>query len=153
MSFDGRTDPYLDYRFLVEVGSLIAGGFSEVTGLEASMEAEEYEEGGVNAYTHKLPTRMKHQNIVLKRGLTRDSGLWSWIEEATNDPPKPDATSRRNVRIFLQETTGREAIGWECRRALPVRWAGPELDASGGAVAIETLELAHHGLSRIEGLL
>lgn len=153
MSASDRTDPYLDYRFLVEVDSLIVGGFSEVSGLEASMQAEEYQEGGVNAYTHQLPTRMEYENLILKRGLTDDTELWTWIEAATNDPPQPDALRRRNVRIFLQETTGEEAVGWECRDALPVRWAGPDLDANGGAVAIETLELAHHGITTVEGLL
>ena len=43
-------------------------------------------------------------------------------------------------------------MGWEIREAMPVRWAGPELTADEGAVAIETLELAHHGLSTVQGL-
>lgn len=148
----GRTDPYLGYRFLVEVDSLIAGGFSEVSGLEARMEPESYREGGVNAFVHQLPTRMEYGNLVLRRGLTDDRALWTWIEEATNDPPRPDAERRKTVRIFLQDAAGGESVGWECRDALPVRWAGPELDAGQGAVAVETLELAHHGLSTIGGL-
>lgn len=152
MAVDERNDPYLDYRFLVEVDSLIVGGFSTVSGLEASMEPESYEEGGVNAYTHQLPTRMEYENLVLERGLTDDTQLWSWFERVTNDPPRPGEQRRKTVRIFLQDTTGAESWGWECREALPVRWAGPELNASEGSVAIEELEFAHHGLSRIQGL-
>jgi phage tail-like protein len=30
--------------------------------------------------------------------------------------------------------------------AYPVKWTGPELKASAGAVAIESLEFAHEGL-------
>lgn len=152
MSASDRTDPYLDYRFLVEIDSLIVGGFTEVSGLEVSMEAESYEEGGVNAYTHQLPTRFEYENVELKRGLTDDPQLWQWMKRATNDPPTPEGLRRKTVRIFLQDTTGTESVGWECREALPVRWAGPELAADSGSVAIETLELAHHGLSTVQGM-
>lgn len=152
MSANDRTDPYLNYRFLVEIDSLIVGGFSEVSGLEVSMEAETYEEGGVNAYTHQLPTRMEYENIELKRGLTNDTQLWLWVKRVTNDPPTPQFKRRKTVRVFLQDTTGAESMGWEIREAMPVRWAGPELTADEGAVAIETLELAHHGLSTVQGL-
>jgi len=152
MSVSERTDPYLGYRFLVEVDSLIVGGFSEVSGLEASVETESYQEGGVNAYTHTLPTRFEHENLVLTRGLTDATELWDWLQSVTNDPPRSeDASPRRTVRVFLQDPTGQQSWGWECRDALPVTWTGPELDATDGEVAVETLELAHRGLSRIQG--
>ncbi len=148
----GRTDPYLGYRFLVEIDSLIVAGFSEVSGLEIRMEPETYQEGGVNEYVHKLPTRLDHSNLVLKRGLTDDASLLEWVRSATTGPPRTGSSSRRTVRVFLQDTTGRESWGWECREALPVRWAGPDLNATDGAVAIETVEFAHQGLSRVQGL-
>lgn len=151
MSASDRTDPYLDYRFLVEVDSLIVAGFSEVSGLEVTMEPESYREGGSN-FVHQLPTRLEYSNVVLKRGMTDDMDLWSWMKQAADDPPSPNGRERKLVRIFLQDSRGKESIGWECKDALPVRWAGPELSGSGGAVAVETLELAHHGLSNIEGL-
>jgi phage tail-like protein len=49
-----RIDPYLGFNFLVEIGSLVVGGFSEVTGLQAEVQTEDYREGGVNEYAHKL---------------------------------------------------------------------------------------------------
>lgn len=151
MATGSRTDPYLGYRFLVEVDSLIVAGFSEVSGLEMSMEPETYQEGGVNAYTHQLPTRMEYENLVLKRGLTDDPSLVEWARAATNDPSSGPA-ERKTIRVFLQDTDGLIVWGWECREAMPVRWAGPDLDATDGAVAFETVEFAHHGLSTIQGL-
>ena len=148
-----RPDPFLGYRFLVEVDSLVVAGFSDVTGLDVRMEPETYQEGGVNEYVHKLPTRFDHSNLVLKRGLT-DPQLWRWMQSATAEPLNPDAqqTRRRTVRIFLLDTDGGPSWGWQCRSALPVRWAGPELNARDASVAVETLELAHCGLSTIQGL-
>lgn len=148
-----RTDPYPGYRFLVEVDGLIVGGFSAVSGLEVSVETETYHEGGVNAYAHTLPTRFEHEHLVLTRGLTDGPELFEWVQLATNDPPLPaGARPRRTVRIFLQDREGRESWGWQARDALPVKWEGPQLDATDGAVAFETLELAHTGLTRIPGL-
>lgn len=153
MSAAERDDPYVGYRFLVEVDGLIVGGFSEVSGLEVSVDTEDYAEGGVNAYTHTLPTRYEHENLVLERGLTDATELWEWFRLATNDPPRPaDATPRRTVRILLQDATGAESWGWQCRDALPVAYTGPELSAADDAVAMESLELAHRGLTRIRGL-
>lgn len=147
-----RTDPYGGYRFLVEVDSVIAAGFSEVTGLETRMEPQTYQEGGVNDYTHKLPTRLDHSNLVCKRGLTDDTDLVEWAESSVYGPPSPGTITRKTVRVFLLDATGVPAWGWECREALPVRWSGPDLDATEGAVAVETVEFAHHGLGRVQGL-
>ena len=35
---------------------------------------------------------------------------------------------------------------WRFRRGLPVRWAGPTMNAHRLAVAIEEIEIAHEGL-------
>jgi phage tail-like protein len=50
-----RKDPYLSFRFLVEIQGLIVGRFSEVFGLQAETEIESITEGGVNDYVPKLP--------------------------------------------------------------------------------------------------
>jgi phage tail-like protein len=58
---------------------LVGGGFSECSGLESTMQVEEYAEGGQNRYVHKFPTRMTHSNIMLKRGITPlAEDLWNW---------------------------------------------------------------------------
>jgi phage tail-like protein len=154
MSVGERTDPYLGYRFLVEADSIIVGGFSEVSGLSVEMETEEYREGGVNTFTHQFPTRLTHPNLVLRRGLTDDRSFFEWMQDAAADTPIPLAMAdlRRNVRVVLLDSEGRESWGWEVRNAFPTRWEGPELGADQGAVAIETLELAHEGISAMEGL-
>ncbi|MFB6154769.1 MAG: phage tail protein [Haloferacaceae archaeon] len=152
MGASDRTDPYRGYRFLVEIESVIAAGFSEVSGLEVRMEPQTYQEGGVNDYTHRLPTRFDHANLVCKRGITDDTALVEWVESAVYGPPSPTEVTRKTVRVFLQDARGEEAWGWECREALPVRWTGPDLNATEGGVAVETVEFAHHGLQRVQGL-
>ena len=42
--------------------SVLLGGFSECSGLDASLSVEEYQEGGVNDRVHKFPTRSTFSN-------------------------------------------------------------------------------------------
>lgn len=147
MSTSRKDDPYLGFRFQVEIDSLRVAGFTEVRGLEMEMEPEEYREGGVNTYTHKLPTRFEHPNLAFERGMTDYQEFWLWVQDVVDGQ-----VTRKNVRIILSDSMGEESWGWECRKAYPVRWAGPELRADEGTVAMETLELAHEGVSKMEGL-
>ncbi len=147
MSAGERTDPYLDFRFVVEVESLIAGGFSEVSGLERELQTEEYEEGGVNTHTHTLRSRVSYPNLVLRRGLTDSATLWQWLQRSAEGP-----VERKTVLLFLLGSTGEPSVGWAFSDAYPVKWTGPEFRAESASVAIESLELTHTGISKLEGL-
>lgn len=141
-----RTDPYLDFRFTVEIDSLLVGGFSAVDGLEVEVDTETYEEGGVNDLTHVFPSRTSHGTITLRRGLTDSDEFWGWLRDTQHG-----RGTRKNGRVLVLDSMGEEAVGWEFVDAFPVRWQGPEFAADGGAVAIEVLELAHEGLRRHGG--
>lgn len=144
---NGRTDPYQSFRFSVEIGSTIAAGFSSVSGLTVEVQTEEYSEGGVNSYQYAYTTGYRYPNLTLERGMTTSTKLLDWLSAA-----RDGSVERRNVRILLLDSTKQETWGWEARNALPVRWAGPELGADRGQVAIESLELTHQGLSRMQGM-
>jgi phage tail-like protein len=148
-------------RFRVDIDSVGVAGFSEVSGLEAEVETEEYREGGVNTHTHRIPTRVTYPNLVLRRGVAAPHELWEWLRRtaAVVDIPKQadgDGERRRlqpqrkDLQVVLLDPTGADACRWAFRRAYPVRWEGPELRADQGTVAIETLELTHEGVTRVE---
>jgi phage tail-like protein len=143
MAVGDRVDPYLSFHFLVEIEGLVIGGFNEVTGLTVEVEIEEYREGGLNAYVHKLagPTRYPN-NLVLKHGLTDSDTLWNWHQDVASGNIR-----RRNGSIILLDSAGEEQWRWNFVDAYPVRWVGPDLRAGSAEVAIETLELVHRGLS------
>ena len=112
MALGDRTDPFLNYRFGVEIEGLIVGGFSEASGLQVEVETEDYQEGGVNDYTHKLPKTLKHPNLVLKRRITDTDALWKWRSAVGKPKAKierktgPDHTigyrrQRRNLLALL----------------------------------------------------
>jgi phage tail-like protein len=143
MAVGQRKDPYLSFRFLLEIDTLIRGGFSDVSGLQAEVDAEEYHEGGINNYVHQLPTVTKYPNLILKRGITDSDVLWKWQQDVVNGN-----IQRKNGRIVILDAQGDEALGWEFEAAYPIRWLGPEFQADRSAVAIETIELVHQGIKK-----
>ena len=142
-----RRDPYAGLRFRVQLEGLEVGGFSEVSGLEAVVETTTYREGGENSYEHQLPGPVAYpRHVTLRRGLTDGTEFWDWLELVGLG-----LVRRRNLTITLLGDDGEPALLWDCRRAFPVAWSGPELTAAAPLVAFETLELAHEGITRARG--
>jgi len=135
-------EPFVTFNFAVEVEGLLVGGFSEVSGLESQIDMEEYREGGVNGFVHRLPRTTTHSNLVLKHGLTAISTLWSWYDETSRG-----VIRRRNGTIMLLDRRQIPVMWWNFRNALPTRWIGPTLSASSDEVGFESIELVHEGLT------
>lgn len=138
-----RLDPYQGCNFIIEIEGLHVGGFSSCSGLQVETEVHEYREGGVNDYVHRFAGPAKHPSLVLKHGMSPLDGLWQWHQDVVTG-----AFKRRNGTIYLLNRQRLPVAWWNFKKALPVKWSGPELDAQTGAVAFETVEIAHHGLSR-----
>lgn len=157
-----RLDPVLGYNFLVNlldsssklalaqsvtlstIRDVAVGGFSECSGLEMSLDIEEYEEGGRNGYVLKFPTRVKWSNITLKKGLGVSQALWDWHYSFAIGEGK-----RLDGIITLQTADHKPHAIWHFRRGLPVKWTGPSLNASQNEVAIEAVEIAHEGIYQL----
>lgn len=143
MAASERKDPYLGCRFLVEVDDLKVGGFSEVSGLEMEVDTEDYQEGGVNNYVHKLPKGMKYPNLVLKRGVIDSDMFWKWQEDVVNGK-----IEQKSGRIILLDSEGNVKWTWTFEDVYPIKWTGPDFKADNSAVAIESLELVHKGIRK-----
>lgn len=138
-----RNDPYLSNRFQVEIDGVVEAGFSECSGLSVETETEDRREGGLNQFVYRLPKGCKHVNVVLKRGLTDSEQLWRWHREVVDGK-----LTLRAISVVILDSEGKERWRWNLRDAYPSKWVGPQLKADGNLVAIETLELVHHGISR-----
>jgi phage tail-like protein len=140
-----RPDPVGELRFQVDLPGVNVGRFRECTGLAAEIEVKDYNEGGVNDRVHKLPTRMKYPNLVLKRGVTYEDALLKWLYKTQRE------AQRIAVTVSLMGPDGRPVRSWAFADAYPVKWTGPNLNASSNQVATETLEIVHAGL-QIQGV-
>lgn len=143
-------DHHLGLRFWIEMDGMEIAGFSDCSGLSVEREVMEYAEGGWNLYTHKLPGRFKYGNITLKRGLDTTLDLFSWYQDSIQAEPTAKRI-RKNISIIVYgPKSGDVVYRWNLQEAFPVKWIGPELKTDAGAVAIESLEIAHNGLRREE---
>jgi phage tail-like protein len=130
-------------NFHVEIDGVIAAAFTTVCGIEAEVSVVDYRSGSDrNPAPRKLPGEARYSNLILRRGLGRDLSLWNWMRETLNG-----ATARRNIAIILLSESGTPVVRFLFRDAFPVKWTGPELNAQSSDVAIESLEIAHEGLS------
>ena len=140
MPLASRIDPYLGARFFVEIEGVDQGGFTECTGLQAEVEVTDYQEGGNNGYIHKMAGRTKFTTVVLKRGVTDSTDLWDWFQRVSRGQ-----IERKDVSVVLYNSEQEEVRRWNLREAFPSKWVGPGFNATTPAVAIESLELVHHG--------
>ena len=143
-----RVDPFATFKFHIEVGDILEAAFTECAGLEMATEVFEYREGGLNEYVHKLPGRTKLNNVTLKRGFATSNELYDWYLEMDEKLRTGKGIKRQQVTITLYSTADRdETMRWALRDAFPVKWVGPAFNSGEAAVAVETLEFAHHGIA------
>lgn len=141
--------PYLTVRFRLSVGEEALVDCSECTGLSMEVTTEDYHEGGQNDFVHKLPTAGSVPNLVLKRGITKSSELWTWFAQYLDEGT---VTPKDGQVELLSHEDGEDAAVrvWKFTAGYPVKWTGPELNAMSAGVAFETLELVHRGIRLVE---
>jgi phage tail-like protein len=142
-----QVDPYLAAKFWVEIDSIVSGYFTECSGLSAATDVQEYPEGGLNDYVHKLPGRTKYTNVTLKRGWVDSDDLWQWYQKTVSGN-----LETRRVSIILFDNKGQSPHDpksrWDLTNAFPVKWQGPSFQLTGTGMAVEAIELAHSGWQR-----
>ncbi|RAQ97519.1 phage tail protein [Thermogemmatispora tikiterensis] len=136
------TEAYPGCRFYVLFEGQAQGVFTEVSGLQVEMDVLEYQEGGNNGFVYRLPGFTKVSNLTLKRGLTTSNEFYRWLADVASGRLK-----RRHISVVMYDVAGKELMRWNFLNAYPVKWVGPQLRAPDNTAAIETLELAHEGVT------
>lgn len=138
-------DPFVNFNFHVEIDGIVRLAFQEAGGLDSTIDVIEHREGGENITTRKYPGQVKFSNITLKWGMCDDVEIYQWHKQWADGDP---AARRRNGSIILFDRARQEKARWNFFNAWPTKWTGPALNAEASDIAIESLELAHEGLSR-----
>ena len=136
--------PHGKFNYKVEIDGLEAGGFSEVTGFDASIDVIEYREGDMTQTPLKIPGLKKYGNITLKQGLVDSMVLYEWMTAGLEGD-----VERKTLTITLLDSAGSPAASWQIINAWPVKYTAPDFNATSSEVAIESLEIAHEGMTRV----
>lgn len=137
--------PHAKFRFKVEIDGLEAGGFSEASGFDASIDVIEYREGDMTAETPmKVPGLKKYGNVTLKQGLTTGTVLFDWLKTGVNGP-----IERKTLTLTLLDESQAPAASWQIINAWPTKYTAPDFNATSSELAIESIEIAHEGMTRV----
>lgn len=138
---------------------LCGGYFSEVTGLELTMEPKAIQEGGRNWGEIQRTGLTKFSTVILKRGVTEINDLWAWFDTATRGANyayrlageievlgNPGTTLRNGDTGAVTAVTPETVMVWKLSNVLPTKFKGPDLSSTANQVAIEEVHLVHEGL-------
>jgi phage tail-like protein len=141
-----RQDPLVSFHFYVTIGPL-EGAFRECSGLGSESQIVEYKAAGSKGQevVIKQPGALKWENIVLKRGITKDLKLWEWRKQVEDGDV---VGARRDGSVFMYDQKGTLVASWHFRQGWPSGLSGPQLNAAANEVAVETLTIAHEGIYR-----
>ena len=148
MALTQRNDPYGGYNFKVAVpgiapdGDTVQASFTEVSGLEISVDPIEYRNGNDEKTPRKFSGIRKFTNITLKRGITGDIDFWKWLLEGANG--KED---KREGTITMLDEDRQPVMTWKFKNGWPCKFTGPGLNAANSEIAMETVEICHEGLA------
>jgi phage tail-like protein len=133
---------HTSFFFGIVIDGVNVAAFTECTLPSLQIETFEIKEGGQNAYAHKLPVRVNAGSITLRHGLTKNGELLNWYMQVLRGEIK---AATRDISVVMYSFDRKPLMTWVFRNAYPIKWGGPSLKSGDNAVAIEEIELVHHG--------
>jgi phage tail-like protein len=146
---------FIPFRFDVKLykddakDPLCEGKFSEISGLELTMEPRAIQVGGQNWGEVQRVGQTTFSPIVLKRGVTQLNDLYDWFDLTTRsgsygyklqgqiDVKSSEADKKGNAKVVMT---------WALSGVMPTRFKGPDLSSVANQVAIEELTLVTESL-------
>lgn len=143
--------PFTAFNFRVEIevegvsDSVCRAAFSEVDGLEMSVQVKTIREGGNNSRQIHLNGPVSYGQVTLRRGMTANFDLWDWFDRVQTEGSLGLRADAEIIMLGADRST--EQVRFLLERCLPVKLRAPALNAADGLVAIEEMQLAYERLT------
>lgn len=156
-NYMGETYPWTKMHFLVTIENSSAQAlFSEVTGLESTVDVIEFRFGNSRSFSPmKVPGLVKHGNLTLKAGYTASSEFRTWAAKCVYDR-RSAQMNRQKILIELLNVNGgipeggftsNSAQQYILEDAWVCKYSAPDMNATQSEIAIETMEIAFERLT------
>jgi phage tail-like protein len=118
--------------------------FQEVSGLDVEAQPIEYRHGESPVFqVIKMPGLGGSGHVTMRKGVFKsDNKFRDWFNQVKMNTIKPVP-----ITISLLDETGAPMMVWKLANAWPTKITGTDLKSDGNEVAIETMELAHEGIT------
>lgn len=156
----GSFYPLTKMNFVVTVaassGSTAQAAFSEITGVEATVDVIEFRQGNSESLSPvKVPGLVKHGNVTMRFGYTHGNDFKQWVDKCISS--NRAGLERSDVTIELIDTTtnpsptslmvsGPGKNTWILKNAWVTKYTAPDLNAMQSEIAIESVEIAYERL-------
>ena len=136
--------PLPSFYFKVSVDGIGDISCSEVSGLETEFDVIEYRAGDSPVFTKvKMPGLRKTSDVTLKKGIFKDDkAMWDWLNQVNLN-----TIERKTVTVSLLDESGSPVKTWQLTNAWPKKITIEGFKSDGNTAAIETLVLAHEGVT------
>lgn len=154
-----RHDPYKNFKFRVKWDGRYVAGISHISALRRTTEVVEHRDGGEPGLQRKSPGRTSFDPIRLERGVTHDPEFERWANKVWNLGAGGGAEAslkdfRKDILVELYNEAGQLVIAYRVYRCWVSEFqALPDLDASGNAVAIQSITLQNEGWERDDAVV
>lgn len=153
--------PLIPFHFELKLSAASGGAvegftaaFSEVSGLEATMEPKSIREGGhYFGEVHRVG-QVTFATVILKRGITSASHFWTWFDTLAQGA----SALRLNAELaqfetYMNDDTPKRLtrFTWKMVDVMPVKFKAATYSATATDVGIEELHFVHQGLSFVKG--
>ena len=142
-----REDPLIASKFSLDFQGVIAGYFTECSGIGSENEvitSNVVNEKGIEVVL-KVPGRLKWGDITLKRGITSSLDLWDW--RALVEQGKV-GDARKDGSIVMYDQENAEVARWNFAQAWPSKITGPAPKSDSNEFVIEEITIVHEGMVR-----
>ena len=158
--------PMTSMNFVVTAGDGAVAAFSEISGIEASVDVVEFRQGNSPSLAPmKIPGLVHHGNVTMKYGYILGDSFRDWVAACVSSE-RGEATSgssfRRDVRVELMDTAATKPMPtttesnasapattnnvWVFKDAWITKYNGPDMNAMNSEVAVESVEIAYESL-------
>ena len=140
--------PLPKFYFMDDWGSTTNIPFQEVSGLDIEAQPINYRHGNSPVFSEiSMPGTVKNGNVTMKKGIfAKDNAFWDWYVKI-----KMNTIERQNVVIKLLDEGGNPTMTWTLTNAWPTKISSTDLKSDGSEVAVESIEIAHEGLTIANG--
>lgn len=136
------------------------GAFSEVSGIEATLEPKAIREGGRYDGEVQRAGQITYATVILKRGMTTAPELWNWFHLMGEG--RTAARLRVEIAVLSDPAAWMAAAGdggmreaerlrWVMENALPTKFKAATFSATAAEVGIEELHFVHEGMRLVTG--